>query len=98
MDAGVECPERLHATVRGRVQGVGFRYFAARAGRRLGLYGHVRNLPDGRRVEVIAEGPRPALDALVRELHAGPPLAVVESVTVAWSAPAGDLPAFAIRA
>ena len=80
------------------MQGVGFRFFVARVGRRHGLLGHVRNLPDRRRVEVIAQGPRPALDALVRELQAGPPLAIVESVTVAWAAPAGDLPAFAIRA
>ena len=98
MEAQAECPQRLHATVRGRVQGVGFRYFVARTGQRLGLRGHVSNLPNGRRVEVIAQGSRPALDALIRALHAGPPLAVVESVTVAWSAPAGDLPAFAIRA
>ena len=90
--------QRLHATVRGRVQGVGFRFFVARVGQRLSLCGHVRNLPGGRRVEVIAQGPRPALDALVQELQAGPPLAIVESVTVAWEAPAGDLPAFAIRA
>jgi len=96
--ADTQCPQRLHATVRGRVQGVGFRFFVARTGRRLALHGHVRNLPDGRRVEVIAQGPRYALDALVRALQAGPPLAVVESVTVAWSSPAGELPAFAIRA
>lgn len=93
-----ECPQRLHATVRGRVQGVGFRFFAARVGRRLGICGHVRNLPDGRRVEVIAEGSRPALDVLVQELQAGPPLAHVESVTVRWSPPAGDLQPFGVRA
>ena len=93
-----ECIQRLQATVRGRVQGVGFRYFVSRVGRRLGLSGHVRNLPDGRRVEVTAEGPHPALDELVRELQSGPPLAVVESVTVMWSTPAGNLPAFTVRA
>ncbi|MCY3749273.1 MAG: acylphosphatase [Chloroflexi bacterium] len=91
-------PQRLRATIRGRVQGVGFRFFVARVGRRLNLCGHVRNLPGGRRVEVVAQGPPPALDALVQQLRAGPPLAIVESVTVAWEAPAGDLPAFAIRA
>jgi len=77
---------------------VGFRFFVARLGRRLNIRGQVRNLPDGRRVEVIAEGPRPALDALVHQLQTGPPLAVVKSVTVAWAEPVGDLPAFAIRA
>ena len=98
MEPESPCTQRFHATVRGRVQGVGFRFFVARAGRRLGLRGQVRNLPDGRRVEVIAQGPRAALDALVRELNAGPPLASVESVNVLWLTPAGDLPAFAIRA
>ncbi len=98
MEPESPCTQRLHATVRGRVQGVGFRFFVARAGRRLGLRGQVRNLPDGRRVEVIAQGPRAALDALVRELNVGPPLASVESVNVLWLTPAGDLPAFAIRA
>ena len=98
MEPEAPCTQRLHATVRGRVQGVGFRFFVARAGRRLGLRGQVRNLPDGRRVEVIAQGPRATLDALVRELHAGPPLASVESVNVLWLTPAGNLPAFVIRA
>lgn len=98
MESESQGAQRLHATVRGRVQGVGFRFFVVRAGRRLGLRGQVRNLPDGRRVEVIAQGPRPALDGLVRELRTGPPLASVESVSLWWSTPAGDLPAFAIRA
>ena len=98
VESETPCTQRLHATVRGRVQGVGFRFFVARTARRLGLRGQVRNLQDGRRVEVIAQGPRAALDALVHELHAGPPLARVESVNVLWLTPAGDLPAFAIRA
>lgn len=98
MELEARSTQRLRATIRGRVQGVGFRFFVARVGRRLNLCGHVRNLPGGRRVEVLAQGPRPALDALVHQLQAGPPLAIVESVTVAWEAPAGDLPAFAIRA
>ena len=98
MEDEAHATHRLHATVRGRVQGVGFRFFVVRAGRRLGLRGQVRNLPDGRRVEVIAQGPRPALDALVLQLRAGPPLASVESVNLLWTTPAGDLPAFAIRA
>ena len=90
--------QQLRAIVRGRVQGVGFRFFVARTGQRLDLHGHVRNLPDGRRVEVVAQGPRSSLESLVQELHEGPPLALVESVTVMWVTPADDLPAFAIRA
>ena len=66
--------------VRGRVQGVGFRWFVQRAGGHLGLGGHVRNLPDGS-VEVHARGPAGALEALERALRDGPPSARVDAVT-----------------
>jgi len=49
-------PASLHATVRGRVQGVGFREFVLTRARALGLTGAARNLLDGRSVEVVAEG------------------------------------------
>lgn len=65
--------------VRGRVQGVGFRYWTRSLAERLGVSGTVRNHPDGS-VEVCAEGPDEALDALHRELQHGPPGAVVEAV------------------
>jgi acylphosphatase len=63
-------------TVRGRVQGVGYRYFTVRAARRLGLGGKVRNLPDGS-VEVAAVGEEEALASLRDELRRGPPAAHV---------------------
>lgn len=59
-------------TVRGRVQGVGFRYSTVQAARRLGLVGWVRNLPDGR-VEIEAAGTRDQLHQLLEWLHAGGP-------------------------
>lgn len=65
--------------VRGRVQGVGFRWFVMREATRLKLTGHVRNLPDGD-VEVCAEGTGPALVALERALTTGPAGARVEHV------------------
>lgn len=71
--------------VRGRVQGVGFRWFVQRTGSRLGLGGHVRNLGDGG-VEVHARGPAELLDALEIALRQGPPASRVDSVTPA----AGD--------
>ncbi len=71
--------ERRGYLVRGRVQGVGFRWWTQRTGAALGLGGHVRNLADGS-VEVHAAGALDALDALERALHAGPPGAVVRSV------------------
>lgn len=71
--------ERLHATVRGRVQGVSFRWYTRDQATALGLTGWVSNLDDGR-VEVVAEGPRPALNRLVDWLRHGPPAARVDDL------------------
>ncbi len=80
---------RARIWVSGRVQGVGFRYFTAGRARRLGLGGSVRNLPDGR-VEVVAEGDRAAIEALIAAVRQGPPGAHVGEIRVDWSdAPAG---------
>jgi len=65
--------------IRGRVQGVGFRYFAQRAAVELGLTGYVRNLDDGR-VEVYAAGPEDKLSELAGRLHRGPRWAEVHGV------------------
>jgi acylphosphatase len=65
--------------VRGRVQGVGFRYFAQRAAHELGLAGYVRNLDDGR-VEVYASGPEDKLSKMAASLHKGPQWASVRGV------------------
>jgi acylphosphatase len=65
--------------VSGRVQGVGFRYFALRAARRSGVVGTVRNLPDGS-VESIAEGSEEAIAAFRRQLERGPDIGHVASV------------------
>jgi acylphosphatase len=65
--------------IRGRVQGVGFRYFAQRAAEALGLGGYVRNLDDGR-VEVYAVGPEAKLSELAGHLHRGPRWAEVHAI------------------
>jgi acylphosphatase len=65
----------------GRVQGVGFRYFAADAARREGLSGWVRNLDDGR-VEAVAEGESESVVRFERVLRQGPSRARVEYVQV----------------
>lgn len=65
--------------IRGRVQGVGFRYFAQRAANELGLAGFARNLDDGR-VEVYAIGPEEKLSQLAAHLHRGPRWAEVHAV------------------
>jgi acylphosphatase len=66
--------------VRGRVQGVGYRYFAQKAALSLGLKGFTRNLDDGR-VEVYAVGPASILDDLAGMLHRGPRWADVHGVS-----------------
>jgi len=65
--------------VRGRVQGVGFRYFTQRVAAELGLGGYVRNLDDGR-VEVYAVGPQEKLSELAGRLYHGPRWAEVDGV------------------
>ena len=59
------------AIVSGRVQGVGFRFFAERAARRTGVCGWVRNLPDGS-VETVVEGEEPAVMRYLDEIRKGP--------------------------
>jgi acylphosphatase len=82
--------------VRGRVQGVGFRWSAMSEGNRLGLGGWVRNLADGG-VEVHAQGDPSAVAALVEWLRQGPMGAVVASVVEAPALPEEGLEAFEIR-
>ena len=71
----------IRVLVRGLVQGVGYRYFAERAARHLGLRGFVRNLADGR-VEAIAAGTDEAIDAFVTQLRLGPAAGRVEGLEV----------------
>jgi acylphosphatase len=89
--------ERLRAEVQGRVQGVGFRYFVQGWAARLRLAGYARNLPNGRLVEVVAEGDRAALQQLLAALQEGPPGSHVERVGTSWGPASGEFGGFAIR-
>jgi acylphosphatase len=71
----------LRLRIRGRVQGVGFRYWTVRQARQLGLRGWVRNRADGS-VEAVAAGPKEALDAFVSACRIGPRGARVDSLDV----------------
>jgi acylphosphatase len=88
--------ERLDATVHGRVQGVGFRYFVVRWAMDLELTGWVANGADGS-VRCVAEGPRAALEQLRDALENGPGGALVERVTVAWQPASGTFSSFEVR-
>jgi acylphosphatase len=87
---------RLDATIRGRVQGVGFRYFVLREALDLGLDGWVANERDGS-VRCVAEGARPSLEALLRELWTGPTGSRVDGVEHTWSRATSGLGRFTVR-
>jgi acylphosphatase len=76
---------------------VGFRAFAQRHARELGLRGTVRNRPDGT-LECVVEGPKDAVERMVELLRRGPTAARVDSVEVEYGAPSGDLPAMSVSA
>lgn len=95
-DEGAAPGGRLEATVRGRVQGVGFRYFVVRRARELGVDGWVANSADGS-VRCVAEGSPDALDALEGTLRTGPLGAVVDAVDVVRMTATGRLERFTIR-
>ena len=71
----------LHIVVRGRVQGVGYRYFAQGEAVKSGLVGWVRNNPNAE-VEALAQGDPSKLDIWVQKLHQGPLSARVDEVLV----------------
>jgi acylphosphatase len=83
-------PAAIRAVVRGRVQGVGFRDYVETRARFLRLAGYVRNLPDGRSVEVIAEGPREALEQLMQNLREGPSMSLIDVVDIEWRVPTDE--------
>ncbi len=82
--------------VRGRVQGVGFRWFVEREARTLGVNGWVRNTHDGC-VEVLAMGSREQLSTLLARLRTGPRAARVDAVDEAAAEPVRGLDTFRIE-
>jgi len=90
-------PAALRVVVSGRVQGVMFRDFTCRQAEGLSLTGYVRNLPDGRAVEVEAEGERPRLEKFLEMLRQGSPRAAVENFAPSWGQYTGKYQGFSIR-
>lgn len=87
---------RLRLAVRGRVQGVGFRYATLDEAQALNLTGWVGNRPDGS-VEVVAEGPRGRVQRLAVWCHDGPRGALVSDVVAEWGEATGEFRDFKIR-
>jgi acylphosphatase len=94
--AWLDVDARLTVWVRGRVQGVGFRWWARTMALELGLDGWAANLDDGR-VEVVAEGPREALEQLLAALGSGRTPGRVAALVHRWSDPVGVAPGFVER-
>ncbi len=80
---------RLRAVVQGRVQGVGFRYFVNERALELRLVGICRNISNGD-VEVIAEGERGPLEAMLASISHGPRMARVDKVAAVWLPATGE--------
>jgi acylphosphatase len=80
----------------GRVQGVGFRFFAEEAAAREGVHGYIRNLADGR-VEALVEGDQEAVDRVEMALRRGPSGARIETFEVEPATAAYRATGFTIR-
>jgi acylphosphatase len=87
---------RLHAFIKGRVQGVGFRYYTLQTAQDNDLTGWVRNLHDGR-VEIVAEGAHSDLNTFLRDMRKGPISADVEDVDYAFKDASGEFNKFRVR-
>ena len=87
---------RAHVLVKGRVQGVLFRYVTKDEANLRGVKGWVRNLEDGR-VEAVFEGVKEKVDEMIEFCHYGPPAAKVSSVKVMWEEYTGNFKGFSIR-
>lgn len=87
---------RLHAVIKGRVQGVGFRAFVVENGVALGATGWARNRWDGS-VEVLAEGDQKTLDDLLAALRRGPRMSNVTQVKQEWGPASGEFTSFRIK-
>jgi acylphosphatase len=88
--------ERLHLIVSGRVQGVGYRYFAQRTARQLGVTGWVRNRGDGK-VEGEAQAEPAVLAQFLAALREGPPMGHVTQLATQPAAPVADEAGFVIQ-
>ncbi|MBV9319505.1 MAG: acylphosphatase [Mycobacterium sp.] len=87
---------RLNALVRGRVQGVGFRWWTRSRALEMGLTGYVANRLDGR-VLVVAQGARDTCQRLLDLLQSGDTPGRVDAVEADWSEQTEDINGFSAR-
>lgn len=87
---------QVHATIKGRVQGVGFRAFVVENATALGVSGWARNRWDGS-VEVLAEGDRETLEKLLVALRRGPRISNVTKIDQEWGEASGEFTSFHVK-
>lgn len=87
---------RKHGIIRGRVQGVGFRYFSQGEAKSRGVSGWVRNQADGT-VEFEAQGEAEALEGFLKAMAAGPPVGFVEDMQLEDRPEQNDERGFSVR-
>ena len=88
--------KRLEMRIKGRVQGVSFRYNTKKQAQSLNVAGYVKNLPDGT-VEVKAEGPEQDLEQLKAFCEEGPTMARVEDMELDWKEHKDEFSNFEVR-
>lgn len=88
--------KELKAILRGRVQGVAFRYFTVKAADALGLKGYVKNLPSGE-VEIVAQGGEEELNKFIPKIKEGPTAAVVKDADINYRPPSKDYAGFNVK-
>jgi acylphosphatase len=87
---------RAHVQIRGRVQGVFFRYETRALAQEIGVRGWVRNTSDGG-VEAVFEGEKEKVERMLDFCRSGPPGANVMDVEVEWESYRGEFSSFNIR-
>ncbi|WP_210364130.1 acylphosphatase [Bacillus sp. REN3] len=87
---------QLKIVVSGKVQGVGYRYYAQMKAIQFGITGWVRNLEDGG-VEILASGLRESLDQFIDEIRRGNPFSTVDHVEVTEQENTETYKSFAIK-
>lgn len=86
---------KVHLTISGTVQGVGFRSWAKWQAKKLGLVGWVKNRDD-ESVELVAEGTKRKLEELITRCRRGPEVSLVKNVNITWSDGTGELLGFEV--
>jgi acylphosphatase len=89
--------KRITAVARGRVQGVGYRYFVTGCAREAGVSGFVKNMPDGS-VLMVAEGKEEALDVFKKLVRAaGEPVIRIDDFSVSTGEASGEFSGFWVK-